>query len=134
MLFNGQTYKFGAVSMGNPHAVLHVDDVNSAPVAELGKALESHALFPERANIGFMQIINRQSIKLRVYERGSGETLACGSGACAAVVIGIEQKLLDSTVVVELAGGTLKINWTGRGTPVWMTGAAMTVFEGVIAL
>ncbi len=134
VLVNGQTYQFGAVSMGNPHAVLHVNDVNTAPVTELGKALESHALFPERANIGFMQIINRQLIKLRVYERGAGETLACGSGACAAVVIGIEQNLLDSTVVVELAGGTLKINWAGRGTPVWMTGAAVTVFEGVIAL
>lgn len=134
VLVNGQTYQFGAVSMGNPHAVLHVNDANTAPVTELGKALESHALFPERANIGFMQIINRQLIKLRVYERGAGETLACGSGACAAVVIGIEQNLLDSTVVVELAGGTLKINWAGRGTPVWMTGAAVTVFEGVIAL
>ncbi|MEI6706999.1 MAG: diaminopimelate epimerase [Methylococcales bacterium] len=134
VLINGQAYQFGAVSMGNPHAVLHVEDVNSAPVAKLGKALESHALFPERANIGFMQIVNRQLIKLRVYERGAAETLACGSGACAAVVIGIEQNLLDSTVVVELAGGTLKINWAGRGTPVWMTGAAVTVFEGVIAL
>jgi diaminopimelate epimerase len=120
--------------MGNPHAVLQVNDVNTAPVAELGKVLESHALFPERANIGFMQIINRQSIKLRVYERGAAETLACGSGACAAVVTGIEQNLLDSRVVVELAGGTLTINWAGRGTPVWMTGAAVTVFEGVIAL
>ena len=134
VLVNGQTYQFGAVSMGNPHAVLHINDVNTAPVTELGKALESHALFPERANIGFMQIVNRQTIKLRVYERGAAETLACGSGACAAVVIGIEQNLLDSTVVVELAGGTLKINWAGRGTPVWMTGAAVTVFEGVIAL
>ena len=134
VLVSGHDYQFGAVSMGNPHAVLHVNDVNTAPVTELGKALESHALFPERANIGFMQIVNRQLIKLRVYERGSGETLACGSGACAAVVIGIEQNLLDNTVVVELAGGTLKINWAGRGTPVWMTGAAVTVFEGVIAL
>jgi diaminopimelate epimerase len=100
----------------------------------LGKALESHPLFPERANIGFMQIINRQAVKLRVYERGAAETLACGSGACAAVVTGIEQHLLDSTVSVALAGGTLNINWAGRGTPVWMTGAAVAVFDGVIAL
>jgi diaminopimelate epimerase len=131
---NGQTYQFGAVSMGNPHAVLQVADIQTAPVAELGKVLESHQLFPERANIGFMQIINRQSVKLRVYERGAAETLACGSGACAAVVSGIEQHLLDNTVSVELAGGTLNINWAGRGTPVWMTGAAVAVFDGVIAL
>jgi len=131
---NGQEHSFGAVSMGNPHAVIQVADVDSAPVAELGKALESHSLFPERANIGFMQIVNRHAIKLRVYERGAAETLACGSGACAAVVVGIEQQLLDSPVVVELAGGTLKISWAGRGEPVWMTGAAITVFDGVIAL
>jgi diaminopimelate epimerase len=131
---NGQSYQFGAVSMGNPHAVLQVADIQSAPVAELGKALESHPLFPERANIGFMQIINRQTVKLRVYERGAAETLACGSGACAAVVTGIEQNLLDNTVDVELAGGRLKINWAGSGSPVWMTGAAVTVFEGVISL
>jgi diaminopimelate epimerase len=120
--------------MGNPHAVLRVDDIAIAPVAELGKILESHALFPERANIGFMQIIDSQHIKLRVYERGAAETLACGSGACAAVVIGIEQNLLDSTVEVELPGGKLSIRWAGRGTPVWMTGAATTVFEGMVAL
>ena len=131
---NGQDYQFGAVSMGNPHAVLIVEDIANAPVAELGKQLESHPVVPERANIGFMQIINRQHIKLRVYERGAAETLACGSGACAAVVIGIEQNLLDNTVLVELAGGNLNINWAGRGSPVWMTGAAVAVFEGVIAL
>jgi diaminopimelate epimerase len=129
-----QELSFGAVSLGNPHAVIHVADSKAAPVAKLGKALESHPLFPERANIGFMQVVNRHSIKLRVYERGAAETLACGSGACAAVVVGIEQKLLDSPVVVELAGGTLKISWAGRGEPVWMTGAAVTVFDGVIAL
>ncbi len=130
----GQEHAFGAVSMGNPHAVIHVADSKAAPVAKLGKALESHPLFPERANIGFMQVVNRHSVKLRVYERGAAETLACGSGACAAVVVGIEQQLLDSPVVVELAGGTLKISWAGRGEPVWMTGAAMTVFDGVIVL
>jgi len=138
LLYNVQVdnkyHQFGAVSMGNPHAVIHVEDVATAPVAELGGALESHALFPERANIGFMQIVNRHAVKLRVYERGAAETLACGSGACAAVVVGIEQKLLDSPVVVELPGGTLKISWAGRGEPVWMTGAAVAVFEGVIAL
>ena len=134
LVVNGKECQFGAVSMGNPHAVIHVEDVTTAPVAELGKALESHAVFPERANIGFMQIINRHSVKLRVYERGAAETLACGSGACAAVVVGIEQNLLDSPVLVELPGGTLKISWAGRGEPVWMTGAAVAVFEGVIAL
>jgi diaminopimelate epimerase len=130
----GQDYSFGAVSMGNPHAVLRVDNVVTATVAELGKILESHPLFPERANIGFMQIINRHQIKLRVYERGAAETLACGSGACAAVVIGITQGLLDSSVEVELPGGKLTINWLGQGAAVWMTGSATTVFEGVITL
>jgi len=102
---NGIERTFGAVSMGNPHAVIQVNDVKTAPVAELGQALESHAVFPERANIGFMQVIDRNHIKLRVYERGAAETLACGSGACAAVVIGIEQNLLDHEVCVELPGG-----------------------------
>ena len=131
---NGQDYSFGAVSMGNPHAVLRVDNVATAPVAELGKILENHPLFPERANIGFMQIINRHQIKLRVYERGAAETLACGSGACAAVVTGITQGLLDSSVEVELPGGKLTINWLGQSASVWMTGSATTVFEGVIVL
>ncbi len=126
---------FGAVSMGNPHAVLQVEDVNSAPVAEIGAALERHPFFPQRANIGFMQIINRRTIKLRVFERGAGETLACGSGACAAVVIGIEQNLLDQEkICVELPGGKLTINWFGRGNPVFMTGSAVSVFEGQIEL
>lgn len=134
VVLDEQTYQFGAVSMGNPHVVIQVADIKTAPVAELGNALESHALFPERANIGFMQIINRHAVKLRVYERGAAETLACGSGACAAVVVGIEQQLLDSPVQVELPGGTLNIRWAGRGEPVWMTGAAVAVFDGVIAL
>jgi len=134
VVIDEQSYAFGAVSMGNPHAVIQVADINAAPVAELGKALESHALFPERANIGFMQVINRHSVKLRVYERGAAETLACGSGACAAAVVGIEQQLLDSPVQVELPGGTLNISWAGRGEPVWMTGAAVAVFDGVIVL
>ena len=131
---NGQEYSFAAVSMGNPHAVLCVDNVATAPVAELGKALESHLLFPERANIGFMQVIDRNHIKLRVYERGAAETLACGSGACAAVVCGIAQNLLDNNVEVELPGGKLSIKWLGQGASVWMTGSATTVFEGIIVL
>ena len=125
---------FGAVSMGNPHAVIQVSDIKTAPVAELGKALESHAFFPERVNVGFMQVVDRQHIKLRVFERGAAETLACGSGACAAVVIGIEHNLLDHTVCAELPGGTLSINWPGRGEPVLMTGPAISVFEGHITL
>lgn len=125
---------FGAVSMGNPHAVLIVPDVKTAPVNELGAKLESHPFFPQRANIGFMQIIDRHAIKLRVFERGAGETMACGSGACAAVVIGIEQDLLDENVGVTLPGGQLNIRWQGRGTPVFMTGSAESVFEGWIDL
>ena len=134
LIVDGKFYRFGAVSMGNPHAVLIVEDVRTAPVAELGKILESHAIFPERANIGFMQIINPEFIKLRVYERGAAETLACGSGACAAVVVGIEQGYLSNNVTVELLGGRLNIAWQGRGTPVMMTGEAVSVFEGTIAL
>ncbi|MGZ5012128.1 MAG: diaminopimelate epimerase [Methylobacter sp.] len=134
VLVNDTEKAFGAVSMGNPHAVLQVTDIKTAPVAELGKALESHAFFPERANIGFMQVIDRHHIKLRVYERGAAETLACGSGACAAVVVGIEHHLLDHTVSVDLPGGTLTINWAGRGEPVLMTGPAISVFEGQITL
>jgi diaminopimelate epimerase len=125
---------FGAVSMGNPHAVIQVHEINGAPVNELGPALENHPFFPERANIGFMQIIDRRHILLRVYERGAGETLACGSGACAAAVIGIEQNLLDPEVTVELPGGKLKINWQGRGRPVLMTGPAVAVFDGKITI
>ena len=125
---------FSAVSMGNPHAVIQVNAIASAAVADLGCILENHAIFPERANIGFMQIINRQYIKLRVYERGAAETLACGSGACAAVVVGIEQDLLDNEVCVELPGGELNINWSGRGEPVLMTGPAISVFDGTINL
>jgi diaminopimelate epimerase len=127
-------HAFGAVSMGNPHAVLQIPDVKTAPVFELGRLLECHPFFPERANIGFMQVIDRKRIKLRVYERGAAETLACGSGACAAVVIGIEQNRLDHDVYVELPGGELKISWSGRETPVYMTGPAISVFEGTIQL
>ena len=125
---------FGAVSMGNPHAVIQVHDIKTAPVNELGATLENHPFFPERANIGFMQIVDRQHILLRVFERGAGETLACGSGACAAVIIGIEQNLLDKDVTVELSGGDLKVNWQGRGQPVFMTGPAVAVFDGMITI
>ncbi len=132
---NNTEVTFGAVSVGNPHAVIQVKEIAAAPVAKLGEILESHSFFPERANIGFMQIVNRQKIKLRVYERGAAETLACGSGACAAVVIGIEQNLLDSAnVCVELPGGQLSINWLGRGSSVFMTGPATSVFEGQIEI
>lgn len=132
---NGTKKTFGAVSIGNPHAIFVVDDIRSAPVSDLGAMLERHAFFPERANIGFMQIINRQSIKLRVYERGAAETHACGSGACAAVVIGIEQNKLDKKIItVELLGGQLSINWQGRGQAVLMQGPAESVFEGKINL
>ncbi len=134
VMVKGSEKAFGAVSIGNPHAVLQVNDIKSTPVAELGAALENHAFFPERANIGFMQIINRHHIKLRVYERGAAETLACGSGACAAAVIGIDQNRLDQDVTVDLPGGELKIHWSGRGTPVLMTGPAISVFEGQIQL
>ena len=131
---DGAAWTFSAVSMGNPHAVLRVDSVDTAPVARLGPALESHPLFPERANIGFMEIVDRHQIRLRVYERGSGETLACGSGACAAVVAGIRQGWLASPARVELPGGALDIAWEGIGQPVLMTGPASTVFEGEIVL
>jgi diaminopimelate epimerase len=131
---DGSVWRFGAVSLGNPHAVLRVEDVGTAPVQSLGRVLESHPLFPERANIGFMEVAERHRIRLRVYERGSGETLACGSGACAAAVVGIERGWLDSPVRVELAGGSLAIAWAGRGHPVLMSGPATTVFEGKIAL
>jgi len=132
ILINDDEHTFGAVSMGNPHAVIQVDDVSVAPVNELGPKMENHAVFPQRANIGFMQIIDRQHIALRVYERGAAETLACGSGACAAVVIGIEQGFLDNSVNVHLPGGKLDINWQGRGKPVYMSGPATSVFKGTI--
>ncbi len=131
---DGDTYMIAALSIGNPHAVLQVDSVAAAPVAVLGPQIETHARFPERVNAGFMEITSRQQIKLRVYERGAGETQACGSGACAAVVAGIQQDLLESPVTVNLVGGNLDISWTGEGQPVTMTGSATTVFQGRIKL
>jgi diaminopimelate epimerase len=118
------------VSMGNPHAVLIVDDVESAPVSRIGPQLQKHPRFPKQVNVGFMQIVNRSNIRLRVYERGVGETLACGSGACAAVVAGRLQGLLDEEVDVILKGGTLRIQWKGDSHPVYLTGAACRVYEG----
>jgi len=129
-----QPVAIGAVSMGNPHGVVLVGDVASAPVEVLGKKLESHPAFPARANIGFMQIISENQIKLRVYERGSGETLACGSGACAAVAIGRNWGLLAEEVTVLLTGGKLLINWSDKEASVMMTGPAEFVFEGEISV
>ncbi len=130
-----ETVQLAAVSMGNPHAVVRVDDIDSAPVARLGPLLESHTRFPNRVNVGFMQVINPQHIKLRVYERGAAETLACGSGACAAVVAGRLQGWLDNQpITVSLAGGDLIITWSGENQSVQMTGPAIEVFEGSINL
>ncbi|MDD5250492.1 MAG: diaminopimelate epimerase [Rhodocyclaceae bacterium] len=122
----------GVVSMGNPHAVQVVDDVDTAPVAAQGPLIETHERFPQRVNAGFMQIAGRHAIRLRVHERGAGETLACGTGACAAVVSGIRRGLLDSPVEVQTRGGMLAIAWAGPGAPVLMTGPAVTVFDGEI--
>lgn len=130
---DNQTVKFVTVNMGNPHAVLVVDDVKTAPVLSLGPALEVHPSFPEQVNVGFMQVIQRNEIKLRVFERGVGETLACGTGACAAVVAGIRLGLLDATVTVHTSGGDLMINWQ-MGESVLMTGPAETIYEGELSI
>jgi diaminopimelate epimerase len=129
-----KTLLIGAVSMGNPHAVQVVDDIENAPVKELGPLIEHHPRFPKRVNAGFMQVMDRHHLRLRVYERGAGETLSCGTGACAAVAVGIRRGLLDSPVHVATHGGTLTIEWGGEGTDVLMTGPAITVFEGEINL
>ncbi|EHZ7350933.1 diaminopimelate epimerase [Vibrio parahaemolyticus] len=123
----------GAVSMGNPHVVTVVDDVDTADVDTLGPLLESHERFPERVNAGFMQVVSRDHIRLRVYERGAGETQACGSGACGAVAVGILQGLLDESVKVSLPGGELHISWQGPGKPLFMTGPATHVFDGQLS-
>lgn len=131
---DGTTLTIGAVSMGNPHAVTVVADVDTAPVSVQGPQIENHARFPQRVNAGFMQILDRHNIRLRVYERGAGETLACGTGACAAVVSGVRRGLLESPVCVQTRGGDLNIAWAGIGQPVIMTGPAVTVFTGEIEL
>jgi diaminopimelate epimerase len=131
---SGGAVEVSVLSMGNPHAVKLVDDADAAPVAEEGPQIERHPNFPARVNAGFMQVLDRGRIKLRVYERGAGETLACGTGACAAVVAGIMRNLLDRQVRVSTRGGELTVRWQGEGQPVWMTGPAVTVFEGQINL
>jgi len=126
--------KIGAFSMGNPHAVQQVLDVNHAPILTEGPLIEGHPRFPQRVNAGYMEVMDRGHIRLRVYERGVGETLACGTGACAAVVTGIEQGLLEPTVKVSFLGGDVVIHWEGGDEPVWMTGPAVAVFDGEIDL
>lgn len=122
------------VSMGNPHAVQVVDDVDTAPVETMGPAIETHPRFPKKVNAGFMQVVDRRHVKLRVFERGAGETLACGTGACAAVVAGIRRGLLDSPVRVSARGGELSIAWGGPGESVYLSGPAVTVFEGEVEI
>ena len=134
LIVNHNKYAIGAVSIGNPHAVLLVESIEEAKVSKLGPAIESHEQFPQRVNVGFMEIVNRAHIRLRVYERGSAETLACGSGACAAVAVGIRNRLLDDTVEVELRGGNVSVQWSGEGQSINLTGPAETVYEGQIEL
>lgn len=129
----GETLQVGAVSMGNPHAVFQVPDVDQASVARLGPAIEHHPRFPNRVNVGFMQVLDPTHIRLRVWERGAGETLACGTGACAAMVIGRRWGQLGPSVRVSLPGGDLRLEWTDASTPVMMTGPAESVFEGSIS-
>lgn len=134
MDIGGKTIEISVLSIGNPHAVQVVGDLDGAPVGNQGALIEKHARFPQRVNAGYMQIVNRGHIRLRVYERGAGETPACGTGACAAAVAGITRGLLDAHVTVTTRGGDLGISWAGEGTPVMMTGPAVTVFEGELSL
>jgi diaminopimelate epimerase len=131
---DGKSWDIGAVSMGNPHGIVRVESVDTAPVADLGPKLECHTRFPKKANISFLQVVSRTHVRLRVFERGSGETLACGTGASAAVVYGILQGWLDARVAVDLPGGQLTIEWPGAGKPVQLTGPATHVFDGKIRL
>ena len=131
---DGKQFEISALSMGNPHAVQIVPDVDAASVISQGPLIERHPRFPQRVNAGYMQIVDRAHIRLRVYERGAGETLACGTGACAAVAAGITRGLLDARVTVTTRGGDLGISWAGEGAPVLMTGPAVTVFEGEIEI
>ena len=132
LMVNGAEYAIGAVSMGNPHAVMRVDNLDDVDIGTLGKAIESHPSFPNRVNAGFVQILNRDEIRLRVFERGSGETRACGTGACAAVAVARKSGLLNEQVTVHLVGGDLTIQWPGEGQTLLMTGPATTVFQGQI--
>ncbi|MBL6751752.1 MAG: diaminopimelate epimerase [Nevskia sp.] len=129
-LLDGTRLAFGAAGMGNPHAVIEVADVDAAPVAAVGAALQDHPVFPERVNAGFVQFVDQGHARLRVYERGAGETLACGSGACAAMAVGRLWGRLGPRAELELRGGVLEIEWAGEAEPVWMTGPAVRVFEG----
>jgi diaminopimelate epimerase len=126
----GRTFQIGAVSLGNPHAVLTVASVEEAPVATLGPAIERHPRFPERVNAGFLEIVARAAVRLRVYERGAGETLSCGTGACAAVAVGRRRGLLDAQVRVGVRGGELQVNWAGSGEHIWLSGPTEISFEG----
>ena len=128
----GTTVEIGAVSLGNPHAVLTVSSVEAAPVATLGPAIEHHARFPRRVNAGFLEIVDRTHLKLRVYERGAGETPSCGTGACAAVAVARRRGLIDSEVRVAVRGGDLRVNWAGRGEHIWLSGPAEVSFEGQV--
>jgi diaminopimelate epimerase len=130
----GEDVEMSALSMGNPHVVLHVPEVKSAPVERFGPSIERHPRFPDRTNVGFMQIVGRDHILLRVFERGAGETLACGTGACAAVAVGQRLGSLDAQVRVDLPGGTALVSWEGPGQHIWLTGPATTVFTGSIDL
>ncbi len=132
LVIDDQQLEFSALSMGNPHMVMLVDDVETAAVQNLGPRLESHPMFPQRVNVGFLQIVDRAHFKLRVFERGVGETLACGSGACAAMVAGVQRGLLDNQASAQLSGGELQLDWQGEGRPVMMSGDTALVYEGEI--
>ncbi len=134
LVINDQTIKFSALSIGNPHIVIMVENVDSAAVESIGPALESHPFFPQKVNVGFIQIMNRNSFKLRVYERGVGETKACGSGACAAMAAAHQLDLIDSSATAFLTGGQLQLDWQGEGKPVMMTGNTAQVYEGKISI
>ena len=128
---DSETISVSVLSMGNPHAVLKVENVDQAPVDRIGQCLQNHQRFPEQVNVGFMQVLNRSSFKLRVFERGVGETLACGSGACAAMVAGVKLNLIDSTATAHLPGGELELSWAGQGCAVYKTGPAEFVYDGI---
>ncbi len=130
----GHALRLAALSMGNPHAVLRVDDLDQAPVRTLGPQLEHHPRFPQRVNVGFLQVLDRHQARLRVWERGAGETRACGTGACAAAVTAIRQGWMNSPLEMELPGGRLTLEWAGEGQPVMMTGPAVRVYEGQVRL
>lgn len=134
LAFGEDNLEFGALSMGNPHAVIKVDNVDTIDVNGIGTAVQNDSIFPEGANVGFMQILNKRAFRLRVFERGAGETLACGSGACAAMVSACQRGYLQGTIDAELKGGHLTLDWAGDGSPVYMTGPATIVFEGKIEL